>query len=88
MLARVAPVVRDVRRFGSAALDLCWVSAGRYDGYFERTVKEWDIAAGALICERAGLEVLDLPEHPDLPWGILAARPPLARELLGLVGGP
>ena len=86
-LARLVPRVRDVRRFGSAALDLAWTAAGRYDAYFERTVKQWDIAAGALICERAGLRVLELPEHERLPWGILAARAALAERLLELVGG-
>jgi myo-inositol-1(or 4)-monophosphatase len=88
VLARLAPRVRDIRRFGSAALDLCWTAAGRYDAYFERTVKPWDIAAGALICERAGLRVLELPLHERLPWGILVARPALAEPLLELVGGP
>lgn len=88
VIARIAPLVRDVRRFGSAALDLCWTAAGRWDAYFERAVKEWDIAAGSLICERAGLQVLELPVHEDLPWGILAARPSLAGPLLELVGGP
>jgi myo-inositol-1(or 4)-monophosphatase len=86
VLARAAPEVRDIRRFGSAALDLCWTAAGRFDAYFERTVKPWDIAAGALICERAGLSVLDLPVHEDLPYGILAAPEALAGELLQLVG--
>jgi myo-inositol-1(or 4)-monophosphatase len=88
VLARLAPRVRDIRRFGSAALDLAWTAAGRYDAYFERSVKQWDIAAGELICRRAGLEVLDLPEHESLPWGILVARPSLAGPLLELVGGP
>jgi myo-inositol-1(or 4)-monophosphatase len=88
VLARAAPRVRDIRRFGSAALDLTWTAVGRYDAYFERTVKLWDIAAGALICERAGLSVLELSEHEDLPWGILAAPPALAEPLLELVGGP
>ena len=88
VLVRVLPRVRDVRRFGSAALDLAWTAAGRYDGYFERTVKQWDIAAGALICERAGLRVLELPVHEQLPWGILVTRPALAEPLLELVGGP
>jgi myo-inositol-1(or 4)-monophosphatase len=87
VLTRVLPRVRDVRRLGSAALDLAWTAAGRYDAYFERTVKQWDIAAGALICERAGLVVLELPEHEQLPWGILAARAALAEPLLELVGG-
>lgn len=86
VLACAVPQVRDVRRFGSAALDLGWTAAGRFDAYFERTVKPWDIAAGALICERAGLKVVDLPEHEDLPYGILAAPEALAGELLELVG--
>jgi myo-inositol-1(or 4)-monophosphatase len=88
VLARLVPQVRDIRRFGSAALDLTWTAAGRYDAYFERTVKPWDIAAGALICERAGLRVLELPVHEDLPWGILVAPPQLAEPLLALVAGP
>ena len=78
--------MRDVRRFGSAALDLAWTAAGRYDAYFERTVKPWDIAAGVLICRQAGLEVHDLPDRPRLPYGILAAPEALVAPLLDLVG--
>jgi myo-inositol-1(or 4)-monophosphatase len=86
VLARLAGRVRDIRRFGSAALDLAWTAAGRYDAYFERGVQQWDIAAGALICERAGLQVLELPEqHSDLPPGVLAAPEALAGSLLELV---
>lgn len=88
VLARVIPHVRDIRRFGSAALDLAWTAAGRYDAYFERTVKPWDIAAGTLLCEAAGLRVLELPVHENLPWGILVAPPGLCEALLELVGGP
>ena len=88
VLERLIPRVRDIRRFGSAALDLAWTALGRYDAYFERAVKQWDIAAGALFCERAGLSVLELPVHENLPWGILAARAELAEEMLELVGGP
>jgi myo-inositol-1(or 4)-monophosphatase len=88
VLARLVGRVRDIRRFGSAALDLAWTGAGRYDAYFERSVKQWDVAAGALICERAGLRVLELPVHENLPWGILAAPAALAQPLLELVGGP
>ena len=87
VLARLLPRVRDVRRFGSAALDLAWTAAGRYDAYFERTVKAWDIAAGALVCERAGLRVLELREREHLPWGVLAAPAGLAEQLAGLVDG-
>jgi myo-inositol-1(or 4)-monophosphatase len=84
-LAQVIPRVRDIRRFGSAALDLAWTAAGRYDAYFERSVKQWDIAAGALVCERAGLITRELPEHERLPWGILVAPPALVEALFELV---
>jgi myo-inositol-1(or 4)-monophosphatase len=86
VLARLLPRVRDVRRFGSAALDLAWTAAGRYDAYFERTVKPWDIAAGTLVCERAGLSVVELPERAGLPFGVMAVVPGLAESLLELVG--
>ncbi|GAC1440375.1 MAG: inositol monophosphatase family protein [Solirubrobacteraceae bacterium] len=87
VLARLAGRVRDVRRLGSAALDLAWCAGGRYDAYFERTVKPWDIAAGVLICRSAGLEVRDLDGAGEtLPYGILAAPPGLAGELHALVG--
>jgi myo-inositol-1(or 4)-monophosphatase len=88
VLLRLAPRVRDIRRFGSAALDLTWTAAGRYDAYFERSVKQWDVAAGQLICERAGLRVSELPAHDRLPWGILVAPPGLVEPLLEIVGGP
>jgi myo-inositol-1(or 4)-monophosphatase len=85
VLERLLPRVRDIRRLGSAALDLAWTAAGRYDAYYERTVKQWDIAAGALVCERAGLQVRELPEREGLPWGILVAPASLAEPLLELV---
>ena len=53
-LARIMPECAGVRRFGSAALDLAYVAAGRYDGYWERELKIWDIAAGTLIATEAG----------------------------------
>ena len=84
VVARVVPRARDVRRFGSAALDLAWLAAGRYDAYFERTVQPWDIAAGTLLCERVGLEVRELPARDGLPWGIAVARRELLDELLAL----
>jgi myo-inositol-1(or 4)-monophosphatase len=85
VLAGVIPRVRDIRRFGSAALDLAWTAAGRYDAYFERTTKPWDIAAGTLVCERAGLTVCELPEREGLPLGVLAAVPALAGSLYEIV---
>lgn len=79
------PRVRDIRRFGAAALDLAWTAAGRYDAYFERTVKPWDIAAGVLLCERAGLAVRELTERDGLPWGVLVAGAHLVEPLLEIV---
>ena len=74
IVASMVSQVRDVRRMGSAALDLAWLAAGRYDAYYERTVKLWDIAAGSLLVERVGLEVRELPARDGMPWGIAAGR--------------
>jgi myo-inositol-1(or 4)-monophosphatase len=85
VLGRLVGRVRDIRRLGSAALDLAWTAAGRYDAYFERGVRQWDIAAGALLCRTAGLELAELAAAAELPWGLLAAPPGLLEPLLGLV---
>jgi myo-inositol-1(or 4)-monophosphatase len=58
-LAAVMPEVAGVRRFGSAALDLAWVAAGRYDGFWEQGLSEWDVAAGLLLVREAGGFVCD-----------------------------
>lgn len=87
VIARVLPCVRDIRRAGAAALDLAWCACGRYDGYFERGVQPWDIAAGGLIAERAGLSLVELPEADGDPVGLLAAPAAYRDELLGLVLG-
>ena len=84
-LTRLSACVRDIRRCGAAALDLSWTAVGRLDAFFERTVKVWDTAAGALLCECAGLEVHELADRPGLPGGILAAPPQLATPLLEIV---
>ncbi|MGK2939319.1 MAG: inositol monophosphatase family protein [Solirubrobacteraceae bacterium] len=83
--ATLLPRVRDLRRVGAAALDLAWTAAGRLDGYYERGVQPWDIAAGALICERAGLDVRDLSPRGELPGGLLAAPAGLADALASYV---
>jgi len=83
--ARVLPRVRDIRRAGAAALDLAWAAAGRVDAFYERGVKPWDIAAGTLLCEAAGLVVRELEPTATLPRGVIAAPPALADELLPLV---
>ncbi|WEG09675.1 inositol monophosphatase family protein [Microbacterium horticulturae] len=72
-LERVMPLARDIRRIGSAALDLCYVAAGRLDGYFERGLNPWDHAAGALVVEEAGGRVGGLPGgRPGTPLTIAA----------------
>jgi len=83
--ARLLPRVRDLRRLGAAALDLAWTAGGRYDAYYERGIKHWDVAAGALICQRAGLSVRELPAAPPADSGMLVAVPELAEQLYALV---
>ena len=77
VVARILPQARDVRRMGSAALDIAWLAAGRYDVYFERGVKLWDIAAGTLLAARVGLQVRELAERDGMPSGIAVGRPEL-----------
>jgi myo-inositol-1(or 4)-monophosphatase len=83
LLARMLPVVRDVRRIGSAALDLCMVAEGRMDAFYEH-LQVWDFAAGALIAAEAGARVL-LPAPSGAVGGaglVVAAAPGIADELL------
>ena len=87
VVARVLPRVRDIRRAGSAALDLAWTAAGRLDAFYERGVQPWDVAAGALLCRRAGLEVACLEPDPPAGAGIAVAPPALLHRLLKLVDG-
>jgi myo-inositol-1(or 4)-monophosphatase len=86
VVSRVLPRVRDIRRFGAAALDLAWCAAGRYDAFYERMLHPWDVAAGALIAVRAGLVVRELPAVGEDPSGVLVAPEALADELFSLVG--
>lgn len=81
-LARLMPQVAGIRRFGSAALDLAWVAAGRYDGYWELNLKPWDIAAGIVLVREAGGFVTD-PEGGD-PYAngnVVAGNPALQPRL-------
>jgi myo-inositol-1(or 4)-monophosphatase len=84
---RVLPAVRDLRRCGSAALDLAWTACGRYDAYYERDLKPWDRIAGALICRRAGVALRELAAGAGLPAGLVAAPPALVDDLEALVRG-
>jgi myo-inositol-1(or 4)-monophosphatase len=80
-LGAVLPQIRDIRRFGSAALDLCAVAQGRVDAYFEAGTNEWDWAAGALIAREAGVRVDGLGGRPPGRHTTLAANPELFERL-------
>jgi myo-inositol-1(or 4)-monophosphatase len=77
VLRAVLPAVRDIRRMGAAALDLCAVAAGRVDAYFEEWLKPWDWAAGALIAEEAGARTGTVGGGPLASSTALAANPRL-----------
>ncbi len=79
VLRAVLPQVRDIRRGGSAAVDLCSVASGTVDAYYERGVNLWDIAAGGLIAAEAGARVTGLHGRPPSPSMTIAA----AQSLLG-----
>jgi myo-inositol-1(or 4)-monophosphatase len=80
--ARLLPEVRDLRRFGAAAIDLAWTACGRLDAYYEHGLNTWDLAAGELICECAGLVVKPLePVGPSNP-GVVVGPPMLVDALL------
>jgi myo-inositol-1(or 4)-monophosphatase len=87
VLSHVLPRVRDIRRGGSAAVDLCSVASGTVDAYYERGVNLWDIAAGTLIAAEAGAEVTGLHGQPPGPSMTLAAAPGLLRDLHDLLAG-
>ncbi|MBN2387592.1 MAG: inositol monophosphatase [Anaerolineales bacterium] len=83
--ARLGKMTQGVRRLGSAALDLCYVAAGRFDGYWELSLMPWDVAAGGLIAEEAGALVTDVDGGPnDLSAkpSVLAATPALHPKIL------
>ncbi len=85
VLRGVLPLIRDIRRGGSAAIDLCSVAAGRADAYYERGPKEWDFAAGALMVEEAGGTVGGLHGKPPNDELIMAAGPGLFGPLHDLL---
>jgi myo-inositol-1(or 4)-monophosphatase len=85
VLRHVLPRVRDLRRMGSAALDLCAVAAGRVDGYFESGMHHWDWAAAALIAREAGARVGGLNGREPSRALTLAANPALFRPLEDLL---
>jgi myo-inositol-1(or 4)-monophosphatase len=85
-LALLMPQVAGIRRFGAAALDLAWVAAGRFDGYWELGVKRWDIAAGLLLVREAGGFASDVGEADPRDTGdVVAANPHLHPKLREMV---
>jgi myo-inositol-1(or 4)-monophosphatase len=85
VLARVLPVVRDIRRVGAAAIDLCWVAAGRLDAFAEQGLAPWDLGAGALIAAEAGATVGDLDGGAPSGAFTLATAPAIFDSLRALL---
>jgi myo-inositol-1(or 4)-monophosphatase len=90
--ARFALRSQGVRRLGSAALDLCYVAAGRFDGYWELRLNSWDIAAGGLIAQEAGAVVTDMNGDPkyleaslSIQTSILAGNPAIHARMLAIL---
>jgi myo-inositol-1(or 4)-monophosphatase len=81
VVAALLPHVRDIRRGGSAAVDLCSVAAGRMDAFFERGLNYWDYAAGGLIAREAGALVGGLADRPESTAMTVAAGPGLFQHL-------
>lgn len=87
---RFGKLTQGVRRLGSAALDACYVAAGRFDGFWELALKPWDVAAGGLIAEEAGATVTDIDGKPDYispPQSVIAAAPGIHAEMLEVLKG-
>jgi myo-inositol-1(or 4)-monophosphatase len=82
---RFAKLTQGVRRLGSAALDACYVAAGRFDGFWELSLKPWDVAGGGLIAEEAGARVSNIKNLSDYlssPQSIVAATPGIHPKIL------
>lgn len=87
MVRRAMTIARDVRRMGSAAIDLAYVAAGRLDGFFERGLNAWDFAAGALLVEEAGGVVTRLDPSAGRPMLVAGGRD-VHRRLCEVMGDP
>lgn len=85
---KFSKLTQGVRRLGSAALDLCYVGAGRLEGYWELKLNPWDLAAGMLIAREAGAKVTSLQGSPDLlspPCSVLASPPVLHGKMMEIL---
>jgi myo-inositol-1(or 4)-monophosphatase len=85
VVARIIGDIRDIRRMGAAAVDLCSVACGRVDAYFERGLNPWDLAAGQLIAAEAGVTFSSIEGGPAEPGSVLAAPSGLHAQLLELL---
>ncbi|HZR49319.1 MAG TPA: inositol monophosphatase family protein [Streptosporangiaceae bacterium] len=87
VVGALLPLVRDIRRAGSAAIDLCMVAAGRVDAFYERGLNYWDYAAGGLVAREAGALVGGLSGRPESTSMTVAAGPALYSRLTGFLAG-
>ncbi len=84
-------LTQGVRRLGSAALDLCYVAAGRFDGFWEMSLKPWDVAAGGLICREAGARITNVKGEADFispPQSVVASAPGIHARILDELHAP
>ena len=77
--------VRDIRRFGAAAIDLCFVACGRLDAYFEEHLHSWDLVAGQVIATEAGAVISDYVGNPVTPQQVLVSTPGVHHTLMQLI---
>ena len=88
-LARLLPQTAGVRRWGAAALDLAYVAAGRYDGYWERNLNAWDMAAGLLLVREAGglVDGFERGTNPVDTGSVIAAAEPVYEKFSSTLRG-
>ncbi|SPJ30226.1 inositol monophosphatase family protein [Falsiruegeria mediterranea] len=88
-LARIMPTCAGVRRFGSAALDMAYVAAGRYEGFWERRLKAWDVAAGIIIVKEAGgfAQAIDPEGHILSDGEVICANEPIFETFAKVIRG-
>ena len=84
-VAKMVTQIRDIRRFGAAAIDLCFVACGRYDAYFEEHLHSWDLIAGQIVATESGAIVTDYAGNAVTPQQVLAAQPGIQADLIRLI---
>ena len=84
-IPRIIDKIRDIRRFGAASLDMCFVACGRYDAYYEEHLFAWDISAGAVIATEAGCAIENIDHLGNAPSAVLVANPGLIGPIRDLL---